>query len=142
MRTNRIIEAARTARQQHWQDTSDVGIASKRAAKVTKAWQDSVVSVDVKREVPIGETLRERIDVVDLSTATAYELKVSANNPHHEFYKDIFKVLIYNRHHATKIKRLVFIAEKSTADRLNRGLGKAAAESMAQYDLGVAVDSI
>jgi hypothetical protein len=139
MRTIDVIEAARIARGQFWQTTSDVSIGDKQAAAVTTAWQRSVASIDVQCEVPIKEGLKEKIDVIDLSTTTAYEMKVSSKNPHHEFYKDIFKVLIYNQHHERKVKRLVFITEKGGADKLNKGLGKAVREYVTQYNLSIEV---
>lgn len=79
---------------QHWLATSDESTGDKQATAVTKVWQNSTVSAEVECEVPIEDNLNEKIDVIDFSTATAYEMKVSGKNPQHEFYKDIFKVLI------------------------------------------------
>jgi hypothetical protein len=145
MQIDEIVEAAEAAHKQHWQATSDESTGDRQASAVTKAWQNAVASKDVRTEVPIADGLNERIDVVDLSTATAYEMKVSGKNPHHEFYKDIFKVIVYNQHHDEKLGRVVFITEKDGADRLNKGLGKAVQaviESGAQYDFEVAVIGI
>lgn len=135
MVTNAIIEAARTAHRRFWRATSDESTGDKQATAVTRAWQDSVASKDVQCEVPIKEDLNDKIDVIDFSTATAYEMKVSGKNPHHEFYKDIFKVIVYNRHHDKRLERLVFITEKDGADTLNKGLGKAVMQSFAEYKL-------
>jgi len=121
-----IITAAKASHQHFWQATSDESTGDKQSAAVTKAWQNAVESNHVRPEVLVADHLGEKIDLVDFSTATAYEMKVSGKNPHHEFYKDIFKVLDYNRHHPQKlIGSLVFITEKAGADRLNKGLGRA-----------------
>jgi hypothetical protein len=137
-----IIKAAKIAHSEHWQSTSDVGTGDRQAAAVTKAWQSSVASSHVKCEVPIMKNLGERIDVIDLSTATAYEMKVSSKNPQHEFYKDIFKVIIYNQHSDKKVKRLVFLTGKDGANKLRRGLGKAVMEFIAQYNLNIEVVTV
>lgn len=142
MRNDGIIEAARIAHKRFWRATSDEGTGDKQATTVTEAWQNDVASKDVQSEVPIKEGLRERIDVIDFSAATAYEMKVSGKNPHHEFYKDIFKVLIYNFQHDKKLEHLVFITEEEGAARLSKGLGKAVMESIAVYKLGITVVAI
>lgn len=142
MRTNGIIEAARIAHRQLWRATSDERIGDKQASAVTRAWQSSVASKNVQCEVPITEDLKEKIDIIDFSTATAYEMKVSGKNPHHEFYKDIFKVIVYNQHHDKKLERLVFLTEKDGADRLNKGMGKAVTHSHTQYKLSITVVGI
>jgi len=142
MQINEIIEAAKAAHEQHWQATSDESTGDRQASAVTKAWQAAVASKAVRVEVPVADDLNEKIDVVDFSTATAYEMKVSGKNPHHEFYKDIFKVIVYNQHHGKKLERLVFITEKDGANRLNKGLGKAVMESGDQYGMSITVIGI
>ena len=133
--TDDIVEAAREAHKRHWISTSDESTGDKQATAVTKAWQDSVASDQIKREVQITKDLNEKIDVIDFLTATAYEMKVSGKNPQHEFYKDIFKVIIYNQFNDKKIKHLVFLTEKDGAAKLTKGLGKAVIESATQYNL-------
>lgn len=132
-----IIEAARVAHRRFWRSTTDESAGDKQAVAVTLAWQKSVASKDVKCEVPIEENLNEKIDVIDFSTATAYELKASGKNAGHEFYKDIFKILVYNQHHDRKLERLVFITEKKGIARLSKGLGKAVLESVASYNIDI-----
>jgi hypothetical protein len=67
----------------------------------------------------------ERIDIVDFDNNVAYELKVSGKNTHHEFYKDLIKILTYNEYQKveSKISKLVFISEsqgiKSLSGRLD-----------------------
>lgn len=68
----------------------------------------------------------KKIDLVDLQDAVAYELKVSKNNTHFEFYRDIFKVAVHNQRNTRwKIKKLVFISPKEGADKLRTGYGDA-----------------
>jgi hypothetical protein len=66
---------------------------------------------------------RQLIDVFDQKSRVAFELKVSANNPHHEFYKDIFKVLVFNdvlqRMNVKPIRKLVFLAPTEGARKLD-----------------------
>jgi len=138
----KVIESARLAYKQHWRTTSDESRGDKQATKVTKAWQQGVVSNDIQCEVPIRGDLKEKIDLIDRSANMAYEMKVSGKNPHHEFYRDIFKVVIYNQHHARKLKGLVFITEQDGADKLNKGLGKAVKELLARHKLDVTVEGI
>ena len=142
MEGNRIIESARLAYERHWRTTSDESTGDKQATKVTKAWQQNVVSNDIQCEVPIKEGLKEKIDLIDHSVNTAYEMKVSGKNPHHEFYRDIFKVIIYNQHHVKKLKGLVFITEQDGADKLNKGLGKSVQKLLDQHKLDIAVKGI
>lgn len=142
MRYNTIIEASRIAHRRFWRATTDESEGDKQATAVTTAWQRSVASKDVKCEVRIREDLNEKIDVIDFSTSTAYEIKVSGKNAGHEFYKDIFKVLVYNQNHDKKLEQLVFITEKEGVTRLSKGLGKAILESVAAYNLNITLVEI
>jgi hypothetical protein len=142
MKADYIIQAARIAHRQFWQATSDESTGDKQANSVTIAWQRSVVSDTVQSEVRISTVLNEKIDIFDLSTATAYEMKVSGKNPEHEFYKDIFKIIIYNQHHNIKIQRLVFLTEDDGTYKLNRGMPQAVARLITQYNFGVEVVEI
>ena len=83
---------------------------------ITKEWQSSLVVRDSKRflkEYPVDSTnqAKQLIDLVDLENAIAYELKVSENNVHHEFYKDVFKILLANSKEF-KFKKFIFITSK------------------------------
>ena len=142
MKHDDIIKAARGAHRRFWQPTIDESAGDKQAFAVTVAWQNSVVSRNVQCEVPIQENLNEKIDVVDFSTDTAYEMKASGKNAGHEFYKDIFKVIVYNRNHDRKLKRLVFITERKGISRLDRGLGKTVIESAMEYNIEINLEEI
>ena len=83
--------------------------------------------------------VNERFDLVDVIDRTVYELKVSGNNPHHEFYKDVFKVFIHNRnapHDA--FRHFVFLTTADGIRKLQFGL----AQRVAQLDsvLGFTID--
>ncbi len=137
MNPDKIIEAAIIAHQRFWRSTTDESEGDKQATAVTIAWQKSVASNDVKCEVRIKEGLNEKIDVIDFSTYTAYEMKVSGKNAGHELYKDIFKVLVYNQNHDKKLERFVFITEKEGVARLSKGLGKTILELDVLYNLNI-----
>lgn len=75
-----------------------------------------------KDEVQLNESSPvQRIDLVDLKTRTAYELKSSPNNVHMEIYRDVFKALVFNqRNPRNPIKTLVFIAPKAGMQKLGK----------------------
>lgn len=113
------------------------GEGDRRAARVTKTWQHDVVARfgdSFVSEFSIGEGLGERIDLVDMQDLVAYELKVSPNNTHFEFYRDIFKVIVARDNVLHGLTRFVFITPESGALRLHRGFARAvikhAAESL------------
>lgn len=82
---------------------------------IHREWQNSIEDKDagILVEVPVGGNSGKRIDVINTRNSTAYEMKVSGNNPNHEFYKDIFKVINYNLYQASanKIRTFVFLTE-------------------------------
>lgn len=67
----------------------------------------------IKSEVSVSTENNEKIDVVDLKEKIAYELKVSGKNNHHEFYKDLVKILTYKEYQPQEFKiiKLFFISE-------------------------------
>ena len=104
-------------------DESTVSKHTKSAQRITREWQESIKGDSIQVEVVVSLNNSERIDAIDFSTSTAYECKVSGKNPHHEFYKDIAKVLTYNEYNPQKsITKLVFISEQSGIDSLNKRL--------------------
>lgn len=112
------------------------------AAAVTNAWQKALENLErVQSEVSVGDGLGERIDVVDFSNATAYEMKVSGKNAPHEFYRDVFKIWAYNRTQRPKLKRFVFISEPMGIERLAKGLPNAVIERAGDL-LGISVELV
>ena len=138
MTENRVVALAAEARGRHWRETADEGTGDRQAAEVTRLWQDSVINefgAHFEAEQSVGNW-NERIELVDSSAGIAYELKVSNNNPHHEFYRDIFKVWTHNQSISEPATRLVFITEEQAAVRLRAGFGGAVAQ---QAPLGISI---
>lgn len=116
-----IITAAISAHE-GWESSTNVSRTTKNAIKITQNWQESCKKLDeIKSEVSIGDGLNEAIDIVDTKESIAYEMKVSGNNAHHELYKDIFKVLVYNENN-TPLKKLVFLTEEVEVGRLRKNM--------------------
>ncbi len=110
-----IIETLRNIHRKYRLKDGDVSTHTKSAQKITKEWQAIVCTELIKSEVSVSPENNEKIDLVDLKEKVAYELKVSGKNTHHEFYKDIVKILTYNEYkpNESKITKLVFISEPS-----------------------------
>ena len=128
MRIDEIVERAREAHRLYWAMTGIVSEGDRRAALVTDTWQRDVVSrfgSILVAEFPIGDGLRQRIGLVDTHELVAYELKVSPNNTHFEFYRDIFKVIIARDNALLGLDHFVFITPESGAQTLQRGFARA-----------------
>jgi hypothetical protein len=138
MASDRIIQAAIAAYRVHWRPTSDEGTGDRQAKAVTDAWQAAVRGPGIECELHVAPGLNERLDVVDLNTHTAYEFKVSGKNPHHEFYRDVFKVFIHNRMGGGRVGRLVFLTGEKGARALKVGLGSAVTQHA--QSLGFAIE--
>ena len=115
-KTDDVLECLKKAHKEKWGLGSHVGNQTSKSVDVTIEWQNLVLSLDNKRyqkEYPIlqDNKTKYRRDVVDWGLKIAYELKVSPKNPHHEFYKDIFKVAFANRHEV-KFKKLFFCVQE------------------------------
>ena len=112
--------------------SGNTSTGTKAAIAATKKWQQEVLKLGdpaVHVEYSIGGGLGEKIDVANLATKTAYEMKVSPNNTHFEFYRDIFKILAHNEVNTHRqINTLVFITPESSATKIRDGLGKIAAQ--------------
>lgn len=130
MSEDRVVQLAAEARRRYWQEPADEGAGDRQAAEVTRAWQESVIDElggHFQAERCVADRT-ERIDLVDSRAGIAYELKVSGNNPHHEFYRDVFKVWMHNQSGSQPIRRLAFITEQQAAERLGRGLAGTVAQ--------------
>ena len=89
---------------------------NEKTTQITNEWQKAMIAKNSKRyfaEYPVDTTQRARqlIDLVDIEGEVAYELKVSGNNVHHEFYKDVFKILFANSKQQ-RFKKFIFITSK------------------------------
>ena len=105
--------------------SGDESTGDKLAAKITSEWQEAVVQQlgsHFVPEFPVAEDLRERIDLVDTKAGVAYELKVSPNNDHMEFFRDIFKVLVAKERSLPGIQEFCFVCPEIAARRYEKGL--------------------
>jgi hypothetical protein len=125
-----------------WRSRQTVSSATKTAIEITRRWQLEVTTADAdfQKEFPV-EGLGEKIDLVDTKRMVAYELKVSPNNTHMEFYRDVFKVLAHNEASQVcqRINKLIFIAPQEGAARLRRGLGEAACRISQKFGFSIEI---
>jgi hypothetical protein len=140
---NEIVAAAQMAFSTRLRDSSDVSENTKNAQRICKAWRTAVHVLGPDRfqiEALVASELDQKIDIIETETACAYEFKVSGKNAFAEFYKDIVKVLIWNKRHAKKLKKLVFITEEQHGQRsLNAPMPRAYIELLAEQGLAVDV---
>jgi len=111
----KITELAAACCKRHYSHGKSVSRQTMKAQKACREWQSRVLEKFPDRfakEVPLGGSgARQRIDLVDWKTLTAFELKVAPHNVHMEVYKDVFKALVYNmRNPRNRLQCLVFIA--------------------------------
>lgn len=140
-----VIKLCREAHSKHWRMSGDAGTGDKLAAAVTADWQNAVLSKYPGRfsaEHPVADHLNERIDLVDLEAGVAYELKVSPNNDHFEFYRDIFKVLIARYNSTPQIRSFCFVCPAQAANRYKKGLRKAVLEEGPRLGLALTVEAL
>ena len=138
-----IVAIAKRVHCKWWRSGSNVSKQTHSSSEVCKAWQEitqDVVGKRVLAEYPVVKHGSEKFDLVDVQDRVAYELKVSENNPHHEFYRDIFKVAVHNDHNARwRIKKLVFLTPKEGARKLGSDFG-AAVRNIAKRQHGIEVE--
>ena len=118
--SNIILSVLEETHNRLWGMGANVSSQTSRAQRLTREWQDNLVATDAARykaEFVAGNNSRYKIDLVDLKDRTAYELKVSKNNPHFEFYKDVFKVLYANKPEKI-LDKLVFCCPAESESKL------------------------
>jgi hypothetical protein len=109
-----VVLAAQVAFAQRVRGSADVSENTRNAQAICKTWRAAVHDLDPDRyqiEALVAPELDQKIDVLDLETNCAYELKVSGKNATSEFYKDVVKVLMWNERRKKRISALVFITE-------------------------------
>jgi hypothetical protein len=121
---NKIIKVVKDTHKKYRQKDTSVSKHTKSALVITKEWQNIVCTNNdfIGAEEKVSNDNNEKIDIVDFKNQTAYELKVSGKNPHHEFYKDLVKVLTYNLNKEKKLKKFIFITEGEGIDSLQKRL--------------------
>jgi hypothetical protein len=135
---------AREAHKKHWRMSGDAGTGDVLAAAVTADWQRAVLAAHPRRfvaEQPVGQ-LRERIDLVDLEDGVAYELKVSPNNDHFEFFRDIFKVIVARDNGLPQLRAFCFLCPEEAARRYSNGLRKAVLYEGPRLGLSISVAGV
>jgi len=140
---DRVIEIAEQAHALHWRMSGDEGTGDRLAKMVTDVWQAGVVAAQPGRfavEYLVSPRLRERIDVVDLEDGVVYELKVSPNNAHFEFYKDIFKTIVARDTRLPSLRKFVFLVPESAACVLMRNLAGAVVADA--HKLGIEIEIV
>ncbi len=118
--TDPVVHAAQVAFAQRLREGSNVSDHTRNAQAIAKAWRSAVHELDPDRyqiEPLVGPDLDQRLDILDTEVNTAYEFKVSGKNATGEFYKDVVKVIVWNRRHKNTITRLVFITEEEWGKR-------------------------
>jgi hypothetical protein len=145
MRVDAVVALAQVAHRAHWAMTGLAGEGDRLASLVTATWQRAVVEQcgpDLVPEFPIGEGLRQRIDLVDRAERVAYELKVSPNNTHFEFYRDIFKVIIARDNALPGLDTFIFITPEAGARGLERAFARAVIDHAGSLRLHIGVRGI
>lgn len=118
-----VVEHLRKTYRELYKGGANVSLQTKASIAITKSWQNKLVAIDADRyigEYVVNSAVGSRshkIDLYDADEKIAYELKVSANNPHHEFYKDIFKVAFANRDDQI-VRKLVFCCPEIAYEKL------------------------
>jgi len=114
---HKSILSAVSAAHRKWRKGVDVSRQTRLSVEINNDWQARALSVDkaIRAEVELPGVHKQRIDLVDIAAHSAYELKVSPNNVHMEFYRDIFKVLIFNQLSDPKqrVNKLYFLAPRA-----------------------------
>lgn len=91
-------------------DKEKISIGDSCADKLCKQWQELALKIPNSEFVAEANVAgNSPIDLLDLSNGIAYELKYSHKNVKHEFYKDLFKVLIFNQEPSNNIKIKTFV---------------------------------
>jgi hypothetical protein len=140
-----VIAAAKVAVDQEWTPNAAVDVATRKAQRITASLQRHLLERDRNRfekelEVP---GLKERIDVFDRIDQVTYELKVSPNNTHMEFYRDIFKVIAFNRlSPEQRIRELVFMIPEEGAAKIRQGLGFFAVKIASELGFHVSIEGL
>jgi hypothetical protein len=88
---------------------------------VGRLWKKFPEQFDSEYSICVGESKpSQKINLVNRESRTAYELKASPNNVHMEIYRDVFKVLVYNRRvkKEQRMTKLMFIAPQKGIKKL------------------------
>ena len=117
-----VIKIAKEIHQRIRRHRNNVPDQTREARQITLEWQKECITRlgnHFLEEVRVDNHSKEKIDLLDTKKKIAYEMKVSGNNAHHEFYKDVMKVIMYNENHkGDEIRKLVFLSEENGISNL------------------------
>jgi hypothetical protein len=138
-----VVKAAQVAFSVRLKGSSDVSENTKNAQAIAKNWRSAVFALDADRfqiEAMVDPQLDQKIDVVDRRNGRAYEFKVSGKNAWAEFYKDIVKIIVWNKKRKDKLSSFVFITEeKYGRPFLDAPMPRAYIDHLSESGLTVAV---
>ena len=138
-----IITEAENAFRERLREGNDVGEHTRNAKSIAKKWQERAYALDpnnIKYEEPILPTFDQKIDLLDKSQMCAYEFKVSGKNADSEFYKDIVKILLWNKLKQEKIKEMVFITEEEWGKKyIDKPMPKEYVKLLAEQNLKITI---
>src|SRR5438105_2611058 len=100
-----VVKAAQLASAARLTGSNSQRNYAKNAQAIAKAWRKAVYDLNPDRfliEALVDPELYQTIDVLDQETNWAYEFKVSGKNAQAEFYKDVVKVIVWNKRRKTK----------------------------------------
>jgi len=119
-REQEIIDILKNEYLKNRKDNITVSEHTTSAIITTKNWQNQISNVEV--EVPVNSKINEKIDLIDFINKTAYEYKFSGKNISHEFYKDLIKVLLFNKYQKNerKLKKFIFISENEAINEFKK----------------------
>lgn len=141
-----VVEAAQLAFSVRLKDSSDVSENTKNAQAIAKGWRFAVHALDPDRfEVGtiVSPEFDQKIDIADREHGFAYEFKVSGKSAPAEFYKDIVKVILWNKKSKRKLSKLMFITEeKCGRPLLDAPMPRAYVQYLADLGLEVLVKYI
>jgi hypothetical protein len=141
-----VVKAAQLAFSVRLRGSSDVSENTKNAQAIAKSWRGAVYALDPDRfqiEAMVAPQLDQKIDIVDRENGRAYEFKVSGKNAWAEFYKDIVKIIVWNKKSRNKISSFVFITEeKHGRPFLDAPMPRAYIEHLSESGLTVTVEYV
>lgn len=89
---------------------------------------------------PNQKILNQTIDVLDVRSNTAYEFSVEGRDADSELYKDVVKIMYWNRSREPKITRLVFITEEKWGRKyLDTPLARSFIDLLSNHHLEVSI---
>lgn len=133
---NKVIEIAQDLYPKIFLDTSHLSEAEKInigdccSNIMCKQWQEKCQLLPGMELIAEAEVDGNGpIDLLDIKNGIAYELKYSHKNVKHEFYKDMFKVIVYNElqdNTQKKINTFIFLCHM-------KGISSLEASSLCQH---------